>query len=308
MPKELKAFQTEFEKLRTQGQAIHGESKAIINTNGHFYGQIKEAAKAIGKRIQELKNQGQAGTAIKDFLGDSEVSQYYTTGLRQVKEAKTNQDRMVANYAQGKIVYNALLKLKKDLLAEAKERKGKLIGKSQSAPEMEKLAQTIGKFVEDPPGKLMPALEEMNMAPPKFTMAEDYNLEIADAISNTADVISREQSEMLDQMMNVRVLNTHTATVKRVTEELKVALAAVVAAIRANKPAEATAALSTSVKTFAALKSTVDPVREAYASNASWINDSKEGKKIKAMMAVINENYDAAVKLMIALRAKFPKQ
>lgn len=307
MPKELKVFQTDFEKLRLQGVDIHAESKSIINTNGHFYGQIKEAAKAIGKRVQELKNQGKQGAAVKDFLGDSEVSQYYTAGLRQVKEAKVNHDRMVANYAQGKIVFNALIKLKKDLLAEAKEREGKLIGKSQSAPEMKKLAATIAKFVEDPPGKLMPALEEMNMAPPKFTLGDDYNEDIKDAIANTADVISREQSEMLDQMMNVRVLTGHMATVKSVTEDLKVALLAITKAIRENKPAEAAAALSTSVKTFASLKATVDPVRQGYASNESWIKDSKDGTKIIAMMKVINENYDAAVKLMIALRAKFPK-
>src|SRR5262249_26023619 len=93
MAVELKKFQAEYDALEQRARDIFGEAKAINTTFGHFDALRPEVARGIAERVQELKDKGNAGTTIKDFLGDAEVKKLYQTAQENVAACKKNFER-----------------------------------------------------------------------------------------------------------------------------------------------------------------------------------------------------------------------
>jgi hypothetical protein len=306
MAVELKKFEAEYEALEKKASAIFDEAKAINTTFGHFDGLRPEVARGIGERVQELKDQGNAGTTIKDFLGDAEVKKLYQTAQENVAAYKKNFERRQKNVEEAKKLMDEFLDLKGRLEKEAAARKKKIIGKeSASAPEMEKLAAAIEPFLMKPPGPMAAPLKMMANAKLKFTEDSRMEKEIDQAISETKeDRKAQMAQEMMQQSLNVRLLTGKLAKIKGLHDEAKKICVESLQALVGAKGDEAKAKLNDAIKKVDEIDEITTPLNKAYKAAGNWVKTDKDGGKIIEILSQMTRLHGESLKGVEAVQSK----
>src|ERR1051326_91270 len=101
-------------------------SRKVQQWTGQSSGILKEACKEIGKRVQELKDKGATGTALKDFQSDPEIQGQLKYINDFLARTETELKKMAAE-ANGPVqkAINDFRKLKKEMEEEIQKRKKK---------------------------------------------------------------------------------------------------------------------------------------------------------------------------------------
>jgi hypothetical protein len=222
MAKQYEEYKKTFEQIQKKIKAIAEDIKKNANFVAQTSGIIKEGAKEVGNRIQELKDQGQTGSTIKAFEADPEVKKMlasidsYMSGLE--KELKRIKGVHEGESTKTRALFWAT---KKELTAEIAKRKKEVSTKlgtgNKSLPDMEKLLKEMDKYPDEMPYAGVDVFTPEDIAQHRKELDRD----LADEIKKAKDVKLTAEQKMLDeQALNIRNLTHNVARAKLLCDAL----------------------------------------------------------------------------------------
>ena len=294
-------MQAEFNALKKQANDVYEEDKKIADAEMKLTGLNSENVLGLGRRVRELRAKGTNGEDINDFLHDKETKAIYDNLVAVVASLKQNRARKTAVVASAKKVLGEFDKRKAALLAEAKARKKKIIGKtSESAPEMEKLADEIETFCKTAPGRLADSLVAMSRLNPKpFSDANVHAKIAAELKKSAAQVASDEHGDHrseLEQSLNTRLLKGKLGKMLKLHEQVTSDAMECVTAIKSGNAAEAKKLLGKVLKAVDDMQAITAPLNEAYEDNKGYVQDSKSGAEVLKLLTQMTTLQNKALK------------
>lgn len=221
MAKDYDKFKSEWAVVKkeiTKGlEDIKKNAQHVAQTSG----VITEGTKELGRRVQELKDQGRQGDELKDFLDDREVKQM-SDSINQFLLSLDSELKRVDTLHKGSWVKtkDKFWKLRKELEAEIKTRKKSLSTKlgtgNKSLPNMEALLKEIDK-VKDRDFTTFDAFTPETIAQHR----KETGFKIQDEIRKAKNVrLSEYQKMMMEQGLNTRNIQQSFVKAKSLYQEL----------------------------------------------------------------------------------------
>ncbi len=181
-------FKTEFADVKKHVSGAVQDIKTYENTEGHCTGIIKQAAIAIGERVQVLRDSGMAGTKISDFASDQDVKKSLAICDTQLGMLDRDIKTLTAKRVEFQKWKKRLTDLQKDLGTEIADRKKqtqtKLKVGNKSLPDMVKLKKDVDDYlVKDAGWMQIEAI--ITMAPKLKTFETQRDNQIARELAKT---------------------------------------------------------------------------------------------------------------------------
>lgn len=222
MAKQYEQFKKDFEAIKKAAVAGAVEIKKDAQAVAQFSQILLEGSREVGLRVQELKEQGQQGTALKDFLADPQVkkmSDELENTLNSLgKELKRITDLHQSQFKPLTARYATLMKeLPAEIAARKKQLSTKLGTGNKSLADMEKLLTAVTKEEHDP------ALAAVMYFAPE-TLAEhrqQLDRQLREAIAKTKTAALGElQQQMDEQALEGRNRKRNVSQAKALTEQV----------------------------------------------------------------------------------------
>ncbi|MDX2131850.1 MAG: hypothetical protein SFY69_07350 [Planctomycetota bacterium] len=221
MAKDLAEFTKAFATIKgdvTAGmEQIKKNAAAIAQTSGVMHEGVKE----VGLRVQKLKDMGETGASVNDFMSDPEVKSMMGSVNAYMKQIEAECNRIGALHAGSfKKTIATFWDTKKSLEAEIAARKKAVSTKlgtgNKSLPDLEKLLAEMNKYKDA-------QFASFEVFTPETAAEHRSELDkwIKDEMSKTkAAALSAFQKEMDEQALNVRVLNGNVGKAKTTLAEV----------------------------------------------------------------------------------------
>jgi len=304
MAETYEGFKKEFEAIRKDTDKAADAIDKSTRVIGQTTGIIAEGVKELGLRIQELKDAGAKGAALKDFEGDAEVKKMTTSLDAYLKQVEKELTAITALHGGlMKSVKNRFNKLAKDLKAEIASRKKQVSTKlgtgNKSLPDMEKLLAEMTTYQDVKPYAVVEAYE-----PEPFSdHQKQFDRDVTRQLSQTKEVaLSKLQEQMQEQALNVRVMAGNVNKVKSLHDEIMAECQNAEKAVASRDAKGLLAAKVSAARPMKQMKDLVDPYAEAMKDQflKARIAESKDKGKIES-------NYQAMLKMMQEASAAFKK-
>lgn len=297
MAKEYEKFKAEWDATKKEVEKALDDIKANAALVGQTSGIITEGTKELGKRVQELKDQGQKGDELKDFLADREVKEMAKSiddflGSLE-KELKRVDTLHKGPWVKTKKRY---WDLHKELQAEIKTRKKEVTTKigigNKSLPKMEDLLKEMNKFKDREFANFEVFVPEEIAQHRKET-----NFKLQDEIRKAKDVrLTEYQAMMMEQGLNTRHLKTNFGKAKTIYDGIVKELQNAETAKRDKKASDLTSAQDSAEKLLKQLVEIVEPYEKA--PKDQWINSkikqSKDRSTIESGIKAFGDMKDKA--------------
>jgi len=298
------AFKKEFEAIQKDADKAADAIDKSTRVVGQTSGIIAEGIKELGLRIQELKDAGAKGTALKDFEGDAEVKKMSASLDAYLKQVE-NELTAITSLHGGLMtnVKNRFQKLAKDLKAEIASRKKQLSTKigtgNKSLPDMEKLLAEMTKYQDAKPYTIVEAY-----APEPFSdHQKQFDRDVARQLSQTKEVaLSKLQAQMQEQALNVRIMAGNVNKVRSLHDEIMTECKNAEKAAASRDAKGLLAAKVSAARPMKQMKDLVDPYTDAM--NDSFLKNQIAYSKDKGK---IEDNYKAMLTMMQEASAAFKK-
>jgi hypothetical protein len=296
MAKEYEKFKAEWDVVKKETQKALDDIKSNAQLVGQTTGIITHGTKEVGRRVQELKDQGQTGDEIKDFLADREVKQAME-GITDFMSSLEKELKRVEALHSGpwKKTKENYFKLKKELDAEIKTRKKAVSTKvgvgNKSLPLMEQLLKDINKYDNDYFTTFAVFVPE-DIAQHR----KELNFKLQDEIRKAKDVrLTEFQAMMQEQGLNTRHLKTNFGKAKTIFTAIGKALQDAEDAKRDRKPSELSAAQDEADKLFKQLVEIVDPYEKAPQDD--WLRTQIQKSKDRSTI-------ESGIKAFVEMKTK----
>jgi len=300
----------EFKKTYIDIQKRVAKAQEEINKNANAIAQTSgvmlEGVKEIGLRVQKLKDLGNKGSTIDEFLFDNQVKTMKSSVDAYMKQIKTECDRIGSLHSGSFAATKKLFwETKNQLDAEIKGRKKQVSTKlgvgNKSLPDLLKLQADMNKYKDA-------AYAKFEVFEPETAKDHERQLDnrIKETLSKTREMtLSAFQKEMDEQACNIRVLGGNVNRAKRMLSAVQVQEAAGEKAFKAKnlkQLMDAKLAIVKESKELADMAAKYDRVK-----GDSWvmtkINSSKDKTSILGGMKSIGDMRDAAKRAVNKLAA-----
>ena len=297
MAKDYDKFKAEWAVVKKDIEKALEDIKANAQHVAQTSGVITEGTKELGKRVQELKDQGRQGDDLKDFIQDPEVKQM-SDSIDDFLQSLERELKRVEALHKGPWVKTKekFWALRKELEAEIKTRKKafstKLGTGNKSLPNMEALLKEIDK-VKDREFTTFDAFTPELIAQHR----KETGFKIQDEIRKAKDVrLSEYQAMMMEQGLNTRHMKTNFGKAKTIYQTIGKTLEEAEDARRDRKGAELTEAQEKAEKLFKELVEMVDPYERAPKDQwvGAMIKKSKDRSTIESGIKAFSDMKDKA--------------
>jgi hypothetical protein len=222
MPKQYEQFKKDWDAVKKAAVSGSQEVKKHGQVLGHLAQVITEGTKEVGLRIQELKDGGATGTALKDFMSDGQVKKMSDELNHLIGSVDKELQRINAvsakQFQPTKKQYDTLLReLKAEIAARKKQVSTKLGTGNKSLKDMEKLLVEVDTLEKQP------ALAAVMFFAPETIADHKQQLEsqLKRQIASTKDVkLTALQAEMDEQAMEGRNRKRNLAQAKGLAEQV----------------------------------------------------------------------------------------
>lgn len=306
MAKAYEDFKKSYGEVQAQVSAGMTEIKKNAGAIAQTSGVMSEGVKEIGLRIQELKDAGDKGGKIEDFLWDNDVKTMYASVNSYMKQIETECNRIAGlhagSFAKTKTLFYSTKKALADEIAARKKQVSTKLGTgNKSLPDMEKLLADMVKYQDA-------GFSPFEVFAPETASEHKRQLEnqIKSMMSQTKDAtLSAFQKEMDEQACNTRVLNGNVGKAKQWLTAAQAQLAAGDKAFKAKqlKPLmDAKLAIVPPNKSLQELTAKYD---RGMADDwiRSKVNSSKDKSTILAGMKSISDMADTSKKCVEKIAA-----
>ncbi len=215
MAKSLEEFKKSFADVKAQVTAAQEEIKKNANAISQTSGVMHEGVKEVGLRIQELKNAGDKGASVADFMWDPQVKSMMDSVNKYMKQIEGECTRMAGlhtgSFKKTKdLFWDTKKALKADIDARKKAVSTKLGTGNKSLPDLEKLLADMNGFT-DGAFTTFDAFEPETAAEHKRQLDEWLKEEVG---KTKEAALSAFQKQMDEQALNTRVLNGNVSKAK----------------------------------------------------------------------------------------------
>lgn len=308
MAKQYEEYKKSYADIQKQVTDAQTEIKKNANAISQTSGVMHEGVKEIGLRVQELKNAGDKGSSINDFMFDNEVKSMMNSVNAYMKQIETECKRIGAlqtgSFAKTKSLFWETKKGLTDEIASRKKQVSTKIGTgNKSLPDMERLLADMNKYKDA-------GFATLDAFLPETAAEHKQQLDnwLKDTLGKTKEAtLSAFQKEMDEQACNTRVLNANVGRAKTMLTNVQAQAAAGEKAHKAKllKPLmDAKLAIVKHNKDLAEMAAKYDR-----AKTDQWvmskINSSKDKSAILAGMKSITDMRDTsktAVNKLAALK------
>lgn len=227
MAKTYEEFKKTFADVQKQVSDGQTEIKKNANAISQTSGVMHEGVKEIGLRIQQLKNAGEKGSSVNDFMFDGQVKSMMNSVNGYMKQIEAECKRIGAlhtgSFAKTKSLF---WDTKKALTAEIASRKKQISTKlgtgNKSLPDMEKLLAEMNKYTDS-------GFATFDAFSPETADEHKRSLDgwIKEEVGKTREAaLSAFQKEMDEQACNTRVLNGNVGRAKQMLADVQAQYAA----------------------------------------------------------------------------------
>ncbi len=297
MAKQYEQFKKEFDEIKKAAIAGSVEIKRDSQVVAQLAQVLHEGSKEVGLRVQALKEQGQAGTALKDFIADPQVkkmSDELENMLNTLgKELKRITDLHQKQFKPLTARYATLVKeLPAEIAARKKQVSTKLGTGNKSVVDMEKLLVEVKKEEHDP------ALATVMYFHPESLADHKQQLDryLKEAVTKTKTVaLSELQQQMDEQALEGRNRKRNVSQAKTLSDQVLAECQKAQQALKQRNQQELMRVKATVPKMMKQL----DGIAGLYerGSKDNWTKAAIEKSKDKA--AILSD-----IKLVIGLRDK----
>jgi hypothetical protein len=305
MAKEYEKFKAEWTVIKKEVETALEEIKANAQHVGQTSGIIQEGTKEIGKRVQELKDQGRQGDELKDFIADPEVKKM-SDGVDDFLESLERELKQIETKHKGPWVKTKerFWALRKELEAEIKTRKKAVSTKvglgNKSLPNMEALLKEIDKY-KNAGFTTFDAFVPETIAQHR----KETGFNIQDEIRKAKNVrLSEYQQMMMQQGLNVRHMGTNFGKAKTLYQGLTKALQEAEDAKRERKGNELGETQKAAEELYKQLVEIAAPYEQA--PKDQWVRTqyqaSKDRAKIESGIKSFGEMKEKADELMVKIK------
>ena len=303
MARKIEEFQKGFAEVEKAILACHEAIKNNERFIGQTSGVIDEGINEVGLQVQKLKDKGQSGTTIADFDKDADVKKMLASIEQYVQAIGKELKRVADLHAAAKSKHvKAFWALKKDLEAEIKSRKKEVSTKlnlgNKSLPDMEKLLDRMGKYVDSAVFVGVDAFVPETLDEHRRRVTQGLKQTVA---QTKAAKLTAEQQMLDEQALNERNLAKNLGIVKTLAQTIAKASQEAAKAVAA-KDAKALQTAKTEIAAAAKQVASIALIFER-AFKDDWIKskirDSNAKGKIESTAKFITEA-NAKLKVMAA--------
>lgn len=292
MAKSLEEFKKSFDEVKKGVTSAMEDIKKNANALSQTSGVMHEGVKEIGMRIQKLKDAGDKGSSVADFMWDNEVKTMMNSVNSYMTQLTAECNRL-AGLHKGAFATTKtkFWDTKKALVADIADRKKKVSTKvglgNKSLPDLEKLLVEMNKYTDG-------AFITFDSFTPE-TAAEhksQLDLWLKEEVGKTKDAtLTAFQKQMDEQALNTRVLNGNVGKARTMLAAVQAELAKGEKAFKAKKLPDLMTAKLNAEKQNKALGVMADMYERAQGDQ--WIMSNANASKDKAtilagMKAVID--------------------
>lgn len=306
MASDLDKFKKEADPLIKTIDKIQTDYNRHTTNAQHHRDMLWEAANEIGREVQKSKDNGVAGTALKDFLKEAGVLTVMKSVQTSLGAAGKEESVLtkIKSDCKSTIASSEKLLAKMDKeIAERKKKKDRKLAAvdSKSLPDMEKLAASLkaaqSKLTTD-------VIDDINIT--KWSLAgirKMFDTKVATEIAKTkSDRKSRDQGEMDNRALDLRLVKkAYDSTVAN----LKAARDSLTQAekhFKNRQLTEADGCISDAMKNLSDMKKAHAPyAREIGKTNAhdlKTMQGSKDGKYILTSVEQMGKAIEGLSKLI----------
>ncbi|MEX0969664.1 MAG: hypothetical protein WD046_04360 [Paracoccaceae bacterium] len=306
MAKEIDKFKKEIDPLMKGADKIVGDYARHQTNREHHKMMLLESAKEIGREVQKSKDNGVAGTELKDFLKEAGVLGVMKTvqnALGALNKEETLLHKMLGD--GGKIVADLEklgTKLDKEIDDRKKKKDRKLLAvDSKSLPDMEKLSAELWKNRQNLNDEVIMFEKSVPWAAKKERA--NFDKWVATEIGRTkSDRKGKDQSETDNRALDLRLVKKAVDLTKSNLNDGRTALAQAEKHFKNRELKEADQCIADAMKNLATIKKLHAP----YAREVSKINShdmktmqgSKDGKYILTSVEQMGTVIEALTKLI----------
>ncbi|CAG0981823.1 hypothetical protein PHYC_01807 [Phycisphaerales bacterium] len=208
MAKSLEEFKKSFAEIQKAIGTAQEEVKKNANAISQTSGVMHEGVKEIGLRIQQLKDAGDKGGSVNDFMWDGQVKNMMNSVNQYMKQIENECNRMAGLHKGSfattkKSFWDTKTALKADIDSRKKQVSTKVGLGNKSLPDLEKLLAEMNKYTDS-------GFATFDAFEPETAAEHKRALDgwLKEEVGKTKDAtLSAFQKQMDEQALNTRVLN-----------------------------------------------------------------------------------------------------
>ena len=307
MSKELQKFKKTFSALKTAGDKATSAYASHCTNRAHYSAMLTEAAREVGRAVQDAKNKGIKGSNIAAFASDAGVKSALSVGEDFIKQGKTAETVLKKILSDTNTAMSKLQALAKDMEKDIATRKKKSDRKvlkvsSDSLPDIEKLLVQVKALYTDLRDNIT-GMESGGHAWSAKALSDDYDKVLKAEIAKTKeDRNARDEREQDKRGFDMRLVNKHQTAFKKGVETIKTELADAESHYKNKDIDAAEKCFNTSISTLKTMAKIQEPyVREMKKKSRGQLRDmqhDKDGKTILAFVDMMEKAMPALQKLL----------
>ena len=311
MSKDLDRYKKQFAALsKTAAKAQLDFSKHCTNRE-HHKGILLEAAKQMGRDVQDAKDEGMSGKVAPDFIKHKGVANTMKTALVAIKASVKEEANMnaILKTAEGAIkdLKSLYDEVTEEVTARDKKANRKLLPiSSSSLAEMKKLPAKIKSTYVDLDSETV-SLQKMEKWSAARQKKDFENWTDAEIARTKSDRKERDTDETDAQGFDMRIVNKKVSETKKLVTLAKAQCDAALSAYKGGKPADGEKPLATAQQAHAALKKIHEPyarrLKKMNAHDRKGLGFTKDGKTLLASVELMEKSI-AAVGTMVKKTAR----